>query len=175
MSNKQWDGKFSNLKISEDSNPELHSELAPLNHKGRGERLRFLASLGLMHLRQMNSGHMLLESKTSRSRPQAKAVKKSQLPTVTGTSTSEGAEHQETSVLSDSDSLEDAPGTNYLVPETISSEDDVLVSPVVGTASPVAPEQDIDSIQIGDDGVNAVSKRSEKKAHNAKFLGGLLK
>lgn len=57
MSNKQWDGKFSNLKISEDSNPELYSELAPLNHKGRSERLRFLASLGIIYLRQMRDDH----------------------------------------------------------------------------------------------------------------------
>lgn len=46
MSDK-WDGKFSNLKISEHGYPELHRELAKLNFKERSDRLRSLATLGL--------------------------------------------------------------------------------------------------------------------------------
>ena len=48
----EWDGKFSNLKISPLSNRELFQELAPLEYKGRAERLRFLATLGLMQLQK---------------------------------------------------------------------------------------------------------------------------
>jgi hypothetical protein len=50
---KTWDGKFSNLKISEQAFPELHRELADLHHKERSDRLRSLAMLGLYSLHNM--------------------------------------------------------------------------------------------------------------------------
>lgn len=47
---KTWDGKFSNLKISEHAFPELFQELESLHHKERSDRLRALAMLGLYSL-----------------------------------------------------------------------------------------------------------------------------
>lgn len=46
-----WDGKFSNLKISEHSSPELYKELESMSARDRGERLRALALIGLQSLR----------------------------------------------------------------------------------------------------------------------------
>ncbi|MFC6674035.1 hypothetical protein [Marinobacterium aestuariivivens] len=56
---KRWDGKFSNLKISEQGFPELFRELERLHHKERSDRLRSLAMIGLYSLYnigQNNSG-----------------------------------------------------------------------------------------------------------------------
>lgn len=50
---KTWDGKFSNLKISEQAFPELFRELESLHHKERSDRLRSLAMLGLYSLHFM--------------------------------------------------------------------------------------------------------------------------
>lgn len=50
---KSWDGKFSNLKISEQAFPELFRELESLHHKERSDRLRSLAMLGLYSLNYM--------------------------------------------------------------------------------------------------------------------------
>ena len=46
-----WDGKISNLKISSLSYPELHLELSKMNHKERCDRLRSLAFIGLLSLK----------------------------------------------------------------------------------------------------------------------------
>lgn len=51
---KSWDGKFSNLKISKLAFPELYQELKDLQHKDRGDRLRFLAMLGLYSLHNLS-------------------------------------------------------------------------------------------------------------------------
>lgn len=51
---KTWDGKFSNLKISEQAFPELFRELESLHHKERSDRLRSLAMLGLYSLNFMS-------------------------------------------------------------------------------------------------------------------------
>ncbi|MCB5162612.1 hypothetical protein [Marinomonas algarum] len=45
-----WDGKISNLKISNESSKELFNELESLNARERCERLRTLATLGLYSL-----------------------------------------------------------------------------------------------------------------------------
>jgi len=46
-----WDGKISNLNISQQAFPELHDELSKMQHKARSDRLRALALLGLYSLR----------------------------------------------------------------------------------------------------------------------------
>ncbi|AKJ36902.1 hypothetical protein GL272_19420 [Aeromonas veronii] len=46
----KWDGKISNLNISDQAFPELHAELSKMNHKARSDRLRSLALLGLYSL-----------------------------------------------------------------------------------------------------------------------------
>jgi hypothetical protein len=51
---KNWDGKFSNLKISKLAFPELYQELKDLQHKERSDRLRSLAMLGLYSLQYMS-------------------------------------------------------------------------------------------------------------------------
>lgn len=51
MEEKKWDGKISNLNISEQAFPELHEELSKMHHKARSDRLRSLALLGLYSLR----------------------------------------------------------------------------------------------------------------------------
>lgn len=56
MSKDGWNGRFSNLRVSESSFPELHKELSPLNHKDRCDRLRVLAMIGLYSLRGTDTG-----------------------------------------------------------------------------------------------------------------------
>ncbi|KGM26703.1 hypothetical protein [Photorhabdus sp. RM96S] len=51
MSVSKWDGKISNLNISEQAFPELYRELSQMQHKARSDRLRALALLGLYSLR----------------------------------------------------------------------------------------------------------------------------
>jgi hypothetical protein len=51
MSGSKWDGKISNLNISEQAFPELYRELSQMQHKARSDRLRALALLGLYSLR----------------------------------------------------------------------------------------------------------------------------
>ena len=51
MAEDEWDGKITNLKISEEAFPELYHELSRLRRKARGDRLRALAFLGLHALR----------------------------------------------------------------------------------------------------------------------------
>lgn len=48
-----WDGRFSNLKISETAYPELHRELSKMHHRERGDRLRSLAMIGLCFLHNL--------------------------------------------------------------------------------------------------------------------------
>ncbi len=50
MAGGKWDGKISNLNISEQAFPELHAELSKMHHKARSDRLRSLALLGLYSL-----------------------------------------------------------------------------------------------------------------------------
>lgn len=56
MTTDKWDGKISNLKISEYAFPELHQELSRMQHKERGDRLRSLALLGLFSLKCWGNG-----------------------------------------------------------------------------------------------------------------------
>ncbi|QQK62702.1 hypothetical protein FJD32_025380 (plasmid) [Shewanella sp. LC6] len=51
MAGSKWDGKISNLNISEQGFPELYRELSQMQHKARSDRLRALALLGLYSLR----------------------------------------------------------------------------------------------------------------------------
>lgn len=51
MAGSKWDGKISNLNISEQAFPELYRELSQMQHKARSDRLRALALLGLYSLR----------------------------------------------------------------------------------------------------------------------------
>lgn len=51
MTGSKWDGKISNLNISEQAFPELYHELSQMQHKARSDRLRALALLGLYSLR----------------------------------------------------------------------------------------------------------------------------
>lgn len=51
MANDNWDGKISNLKISAQAYPELHSELSSMYHKERSDRFRSLALIGLFALK----------------------------------------------------------------------------------------------------------------------------
>ena len=51
MTGSKWDGKISNLNISEQAFPELFRELSQMQHKARSDRLRALALLGLYSLR----------------------------------------------------------------------------------------------------------------------------
>lgn len=53
----KWDGKISNLNISDQAFPELHAELSKMHHKARSDRLRSLALLGLYSLQF--SGRMM--------------------------------------------------------------------------------------------------------------------
>lgn len=59
MAGSKWDGKISNLNISEQAFPELYRELSQMQHKARSDRLApllywvfilfdFLATLGLL-------------------------------------------------------------------------------------------------------------------------------
>jgi len=57
MAGDRWDGKISNLNISEQAFPELHAELSKMHHKARSDRLRSLALLGLYSLQF--SGRMM--------------------------------------------------------------------------------------------------------------------
>ncbi|MND15762.1 hypothetical protein D3C80_59930 [compost metagenome] len=57
MAGDKWDGKISNLNISEQAFPELHAELSKMHHKARSDRLRSLALLGLYSLQI--SGRMI--------------------------------------------------------------------------------------------------------------------
>lgn len=69
---KSWDGKFSNLKISEQAFPELFRELELLHHKERSDRLRSLAMIGLYSLHfmgQNNGGSPALVSQGSSTEP----------------------------------------------------------------------------------------------------------
>lgn len=50
MPGDKWDGKISNLNISDQAFPELHAELSKMHHKARSDRLRALALLGLYSL-----------------------------------------------------------------------------------------------------------------------------
>lgn len=63
MSNDGWNGKFSNLRVSEGSFPELHEELSPLNHKDRCDRMRVLAMIGLYSLKGTGVAAGAVESK----------------------------------------------------------------------------------------------------------------
>lgn len=45
MPGDKWDGKISNLNISDQAFPELHAELSKMHHKARSDRLRSLALL----------------------------------------------------------------------------------------------------------------------------------
>ncbi len=40
MAGSKWDGKISNLNISEQAFPELYRELSQMQHKARSDRLR---------------------------------------------------------------------------------------------------------------------------------------
>jgi len=40
MPGDKWDGKISNLNISDQAFPELHAELSKMHHKARSDRLR---------------------------------------------------------------------------------------------------------------------------------------
>ncbi|WP_347364514.1 hypothetical protein [Vibrio vulnificus] len=51
MASSDWDGKISNLKVSEQAFPELYKELSQMHHKDRCDRLRCLAMLGMYALR----------------------------------------------------------------------------------------------------------------------------
>jgi len=51
VASSKWDGKISNLNISEQGFPELYRELSQMQHKTRSDRLRALALLGLYSLR----------------------------------------------------------------------------------------------------------------------------
>ena len=51
MTSNDWDGKISNLKVSEQAFPELYQELSKMHHKERCDRLRCLATLGMYALR----------------------------------------------------------------------------------------------------------------------------
>ncbi len=62
MADSSWDGKIKNLLISNQSNPELHSELSNMNGRARGERLRFLATLGLMSLKNPSGSYSSLRN-----------------------------------------------------------------------------------------------------------------
>ena len=44
----KWDGRISNLNISQDGQPELYEELATISPRARTERLRSLAFVGLL-------------------------------------------------------------------------------------------------------------------------------
>lgn len=59
MVNKQikWDGKISNLRISDGAFPELFSELAEIKQRDRCDRLRLLATLGLCYLRDLGQNN----------------------------------------------------------------------------------------------------------------------
>lgn len=46
----KWNGRVSNIVISEHGSPELYDELNKISHKARGERLRCLATIGLMFI-----------------------------------------------------------------------------------------------------------------------------
>lgn len=68
MPGDKWDGKISNLNISDQAFPELHAELSKMHHKARSDRLRSLALLGLYSL-QFSGRMMAPESSTSASPP----------------------------------------------------------------------------------------------------------
>lgn len=53
VSDAKWDGKISNLNISEQAFPELYRELSRMQHKARSDRLRSLALLGLYSLHSL--------------------------------------------------------------------------------------------------------------------------
>ena len=68
MAGSKWDGKISNLNISEQAFPELYRELSQMQHKARSDRLRALALLGLYSLRF--SGNIgSFEQQSSESQP----------------------------------------------------------------------------------------------------------
>ncbi|EGQ8542030.1 hypothetical protein GOZ70_02275 [Vibrio parahaemolyticus] len=68
MAGSKWDGKISNLNISEQGFPELYRELSQMQHKARSDRLRALALLGLYSLRF--SGNIVsFEQQSSDSQP----------------------------------------------------------------------------------------------------------
>lgn len=48
----KWNGQITNFKISENSFPELYQELSHLHHRERSDRLRILAIIGLMKLKE---------------------------------------------------------------------------------------------------------------------------
>lgn len=69
MAGGKWDGKISNLNISEQGFPELYRELSQMQHKARSDRLRALALLGLYSLRF--SGNMgMFEQQGSERQPE---------------------------------------------------------------------------------------------------------
>lgn len=41
MPGDKWDGKISNLNISDQAFPELHAELSKMHHKARSDRLAY--------------------------------------------------------------------------------------------------------------------------------------
>lgn len=51
MTDNTWDGKITNLNISQQAFPELYRELSKMHHKARSDRLRSLALIGLYSLR----------------------------------------------------------------------------------------------------------------------------
>ena len=65
MSDNTWDGKISNMKISERSFPELYKELSVIQHRERSDRLRSLALIGLLCLSNSNGGGLALQKASS--------------------------------------------------------------------------------------------------------------
>lgn len=50
MDDKKWDGRITNIKVSDRTYPELYNELAMMQYKERSDRLKLLAYMGLMSL-----------------------------------------------------------------------------------------------------------------------------
>lgn len=68
VDDSKWDGKISNLNISEQAFPELYRELYQMQHKARSDRLRALALLGIYSL--LFSGNIgAFEQQGSESQP----------------------------------------------------------------------------------------------------------
>ena len=61
-----WNGMFSNLKVSQAAHSELFYELSELNHKERSERLRTLATIGLLFMQESRHiGNQFVSEMTS--------------------------------------------------------------------------------------------------------------
>jgi len=168
VKDKQWDGILSTLKIPADIYPELYSELVPLRSKGgRSERLRVLASYGLMYLRQLNGvqPQLMVSGTCGRQRHSHEFGHVSEGPEPNPNPPSQDVVPQEQAVIK-----EQSVTNNSQVQEDV----DVDVKYTAQKTSAVESSNAVVNDEAGADAVDQANLQSAKQALNSSLLGNLL-